>query len=166
MRKIPLFFVLLCTLAASPNAGIWATESNIRGLDHEEAYIFSRSGAVLAHYVGTASAVPIPDADLDRFAGAILTHNHPRSSALWTFSIEDISVAARMRLYEIRVVAYNNQNQPFLCKMTLEGKQIDPLYPARYLANFGGVGAANAQDAMWKQFGAKFGVFYGCTVEG
>ena len=74
-------------------------EAKIKARKTEKACIFDENGTILLEKSGGVDYVAFTDDEVKLFESASMTHNHPRSSS---FSMQDISLACRSKLKEIR----------------------------------------------------------------
>ncbi|AAM07174.1 TPA: phage head morphogenesis protein [Methanosarcina acetivorans] len=74
-------------------------EVDIKKRKTEKAILFDEKGNILLEKTGGVDYVSFTDEEVKLFEGTFMTHNHPRSSS---FSMQDISLACRSKLKEIR----------------------------------------------------------------
>jgi hypothetical protein len=77
-------------------------EKLIANLPHERAYVFDAAGTVLLEKDGGKGSVSFDASELALMKDAVLTHNHPTAGG--SFSPEDIHLAAKYDMAEIRAV--------------------------------------------------------------
>lgn len=74
---------------------------DIKGYTYEKGGLYSTDGVLLMSEIGNENSVVFSDEQSERFAGCILTHNHPNNSC---FSSPDLHVSCQTSLREIRAV--------------------------------------------------------------
>jgi len=101
---------------------VTAAEAHIRLQGIEVGYVFDTQGRQLLHLYGTEDQIDLTGHE-DILAGNVFTHNHPQGwsfprddprHAGNSFSLEDVMLASRHRLAEIRAVTpvYRYSMQP------------------------------------------------------
>lgn len=83
-------------------------EGRLRGLDHEELFVFDAKGKVIAAYKGKKKRVSFPYQLFKQQQGITITHNHPKGEENFggSFSLNDMQTMLKFHNWrEHRVVA-------------------------------------------------------------
>lgn len=98
---------------------LYGIENRIRGLDHEEAFIFDSKDKLLAGATGEGTSVEIPQR-WESIKDGTLTHGHPTHEYDFggTFSAADVELLAGSQLKEVRAVASGQGEFNYIAKRT------------------------------------------------
>lgn len=158
-------------------------EDKIKGLNHEEAYIFDENGNLVAGFKGDKGSVGI-DPKVFESKGYSLTHNHPKGTAEFggTLSFADVRNQLRGKLSQTRAVASGQGERHYILQATNKAKpqafikrigkdyyklqnQMKEAYKEEYKRTNGNKHNARQKmtgvlNAYWKKTAEKYGYNY------
>ena len=112
------------------------TEDRLRGLNHEELFVFDENDQLIEAYKGYATSVSFPRELFDK-EGITVTHGHPKSQADFggTFSWADIDNMLNSKWAEHRATAGGQGEMNYIMRRTAKAdpqglrNQINKDYP-------------------------------------
>jgi len=91
-----------------------SVEAKISDQKYESAHFFDVDGNTVLAKDGNKNSVVFDDADVQKMAGTVLTHNHPSGGS---FSPEDIALGSTGSLKEVRAIGTNPLGEQFIHRM-------------------------------------------------
>ena len=143
--------------------------------DDEYGIFFNRRGKFVAAYKGVGERINyrFSQEDISLLTRTVHTHNHPRSDA--SFSVEDVQLASRLELSELRVVTrtylYVMRPGSLAWNKMSFGNTIQPTYAAaeafvqqNRLSQIENL--SDYQHEIWRELSERLGMIYSKTRRG